>query len=316
MADQGRPRFAFFDGQIVPFEQATVSVLTHSFNYGTGVFGGLRGYWNDDEEQLYVFRPLDHFERLIQSASLMRIRIPYTAAELNDILHTLLRTEGFRQNCYVRPLAYKSTEMIGVRLHDVADALTMFAMPFGSYIANEDGAHVCFSAWRRVDDNAIPARGKIVGAYANSALIKSDAVLAGYDEALVLNQEGHITEASAANIFVVRRGVVYTPPPQADVLEGIVRRALITLMRDDLGLEVVERDIDRTEVYVADEVFLCGTGVQVAAITRVEHRPIGSGEMGPITESARNLFFRVVQGRVAQYRDWLSPVYETETVAE
>ena len=316
MADQGRPRFAFFDGQIVPFEQATVSVLTHSFNYGTGVFGGLRGYWNDDEEQLYVFRPLDHFERLIQSASLMRIRIPYTAAELNDILNNLLRTEGFRQNCYVRPLAYKSTEMIGVRLHDVADALTMFAMPFGSYIANEDGAHVCFSAWRRVDDNAIPARGKIVGAYANSALIKSDAVLAGYDEALVLNQEGHVTEASAANIFVVRRGVVYTPPPQADVLEGIVRRALITLMRDDLGLEVVERDIDRTEVYVADEVFLCGTGVQVAAITRVEHRPIGSGEMGPITESARNLFFRVVQGRVAQYRDWLSPVYETETVAE
>ena len=316
MADQGRPRFAFFDGQIVPFEQATVSVLTHSFNYGTGVFGGLRGYWNDDEEQLYVFRPLDHFERLIQSASLMRIHIPYTAAELNDILNNLLRTEGFRQNCYVRPLAYKSTEMIGVRLHDVADALTMFAMPFGSYIANEDGAHVCFSAWRRVDDNAIPARGKIVGAYANSALIKSDAVLSGYDEALVLNQEGHITEASAANIFVVRRGVVYTPPPQADVLEGIVRRALITLMRDDLGLEVVERDIDRTEVYVADEVFLCGTGVQVAAITRVEHRPIGSGEMGPITESARNLFFRVVQGRVAQYRDWLSPVYETETVAE
>ena len=316
MADQGRPRFAFFDGQIVPFEQATVSVLTHSFNYGTGVFGGLRGYWNDDEEQLYVFRPLDHFERLIQSASLMRIRIPYTAAELNDILNNLLRTEGFRQNCYVRPLAYKSTEMIGVRLHDVADALTMFAMPFGSYIANEDGAHVCFSAWRRVDDNAIPARGKIVGAYANSALIKSDAVLAGYDEALVLNQEGHITEASAANIFIVRRGVVYTPPPQADVLEGIVRRALITLMRDDLGLEVVERDIDRTEVYVADEVFLCGTVVQVAAITRVEHRPSGSREMGPITESARNLFFRVVQGRVAQYRDWLSPVYETETVAE
>lgn len=316
MADQGRPRYAFFGGHIVPFEQATISVLTHAFNYGTGVFGGLRGYWNDDEDQLYVFRPLDHFERLIQSASLLRIRIPYTAAELNEILNNLLRAEGFRQNCYVRPLAYKSTEMIGVRLHDVDDALTMFAMPFGSYIANEDGAHVCFSAWRRVDDNAIPARGKIVGAYANSALIKSDAVLSGYDEALVLNQEGHVTEASAANIFMVRRGVVYTPPPQADVLEGIVRRALITLMRDDLGLEVVEREIDRTEIYVADEVFLCGTGVQVAAITRVEHRAIGSGVMGPVTEAARNLFFRVVQGRVAQYRDWLSPVYEAEQIGK
>lgn len=312
MAEQGKPRFAFFGGRIVPFEQATVSVLTHSFNYGTGVFGGLRGYWNDDEDQLYVFRPLDHFERLIQSANLMRIHLPYTPEELNQILHELLRKENFRQNCYIRPLAYKSTEMIGVRLHDIDDAFTMFAMPFGSYIANEDGAHVCFSAWRRVDDNAIPARGKIVGAYANSALIKSDALLAGYDEALVLNQEGHVTEASAANIFIVRRGVVYTPPPQADVLEGIVRRALITLMRDDLGIEVVEREIDRTEIYVADELFLCGTGVQVAAITRVEHRPIGSGLMGPITEAARNLFFRVVQGRVPQYREWLSPVYETE----
>ncbi len=312
MADQGKPRFAFFGGRIVPFEQATVSVLTHSFNYGTGVFGGLRGYWNDDEDQLYIFRPLDHFERLIQSAGLMRIHLPYTAEELVQILNELLRKEHFRQNCYIRPLAYKSTEIIGVRLHDVDDAFTMFAMPFGSYIANEDGAHVCFSAWRRVDDNAIPARGKIIGAYANSALIKSDAVLAGYDEALVLNQEGHVTEASAANIFMVRRGVVYTPPPQSDVLEGIVRRALITLMRDDMGLEVIEREIDRTEIYVADELFLCGTGVQVAAITQVEHRPIGDGLMGPITEAARNLFFRVVQGRVPQYRDWLSPVYETE----
>jgi branched-chain amino acid aminotransferase len=312
VADQGKPRFAFFKGRIVPFEQATVSVLTHSFNYGTGVFGGLRGYWNDDEDQLYVFRPLDHFERVIQSAALLRIHLPYSAGELTQILGDLLRQENFRQNCYIRPLAYKSSEMIGVRLHEVEDAFTMFAMPFGAYIANEEGAHVCFSAWRRVDDNAIPARGKIVGAYANSALIKTDAQLAGYDEALVLNQEGHVTEASAANLFMVRRGIVYTPPPQADVLEGIVRRALITLMRDDLGLEVVERDIDRTEIYVADEVFLCGTGVQVAAVTRVEHRPIGSGVMGPVTEAVRNLFFRVVQGRVPQYRDWLSPVYEPE----
>lgn len=309
MADQGKPRFAFFNGQIVPFEQATVSVLAHSFNYGTGVFGGLRGYWNDDEDQLYVFRPLDHFERLIQSAGLLRIHVPYTPEELLQILGDLLREENFRQNCYIRPLAYKSSEMIGVRLHDVNDAFTMFAMPFGAYIANEEGAHVCFSAWRRVDDNAIPARGKIVGAYANSALIKSDALLAGYDEALVLNQEGHVTEASAANLFMVRRGVVYTPPPQSDVLEGIVRRALITLMRDDLGIEVVEREIDRTEIYVADELFLCGTGVQIAAITRVEYRPIGTGLMGPVTEAVRNLFFRVVQGRVPQYRDWLSPVY-------
>jgi len=315
MATQQKPKFAFFDGRIVPFEDAKVSVMTHALNYGTGVFGGLRAYWNADEEQLFIFRPHDHFERFLQSASLIRIALPYTAEDLVDTLAELLRHEGFRENCYIRPLAYKSTEMIGVRLHDVDDAVTMFAVPFGSYIPNENGAHVCFSAWRRVDDNAIPARGKITGAYANSALIKSDAVMAGFDEALVLNQEGHVTEASAANIFLVRRGVVYTPPPQSDVLEGIVRRTIIEIMRDDLGLEVVERDIDRTEVYVADEVLLCGTGVQVASVTRVEHRPIGNGRMGTVTHQVRDRFFDVVSGRVEKYREWLTPVYLPEAVS-
>jgi len=311
---QGKPKFAFFEGKIVPFEDAKISVMTHSFNYGTGVFGGLRAYWNQEEEQLFIFRPQDHFERFIQSAGLMRIHLPYSADELVDTLAELLRAEGYRENCYVRPLAYKSTEMIGVRLHDVDDDFTMFAIPFGAYIANEDGAHVCFSAWRRVDDNAIPARGKIIGAYANSALIKSDAVLAGYDEALVLNQEGHVTEASAANIFVMRKGVAYTPPVQSDVLEGIVRRTIIELLRNDLGMEVIEREIDRTEIYIADEILLCGTGVQVAAITRVEHRPIGSGRMGTVTRQVRDLFFDAVSGRIEKYREWLTPVYMPETV--
>ena len=309
---QTKPKFAFFGGNIVPFAEATVSVMTHAFNYGTGVFAGLRAYWNADEEQLFIFRPHDHFERFIQSASLMRIHIPHSADELVDILAELLRAENYHENCYIRPIAYKSTEMIGVRLHDVDDAMTMFAVPFGAYIPNEDGAHVCFSAWRRVDDNAIPARGKIVGAYANSALIKSDAILSGYDEALVLNQEGHVTESSAANLFIVRKGVVITPPPQSDVLEGIVRRTLIELMQNELNLEVVERDIDRTEIYVADEIFLCGTGVQVAAVTRVEHRPIGTERIGTISRRIRDLFFEVVSGRVEKYRDWLTPVYMPE----
>jgi branched-chain amino acid aminotransferase len=311
---QNKPKFAFFDGKIVPFAEATVSVMTHAFNYGTGVFAGLRAYWNADEEQLFIFRPHDHFERFIQSASLMRIRIQQSAEELVDTLAELLRAENYHENCYIRPIAYKSTEMIGVRLHDVDDALTMFAIPFGSYIPNEDGAHVCFSAWRRVDDNAIPARGKVVGAYANSALIKSDAILSGYDEALVLNQDGHVTESSAANLFVVRKGVVITPPPQSDVLEGIVRRTLIELMRSELKLEVVERDIDRTEIYVADELFLCGTGVQVAAVIRVEHRTIGTARIGTITRRVRDLFFEVVSGRVEKYRDWLTPVYMPERI--
>lgn len=311
----GQAQYAFFHGNIVPIEEAKVSVMTHAFNYGTGVFGGIRAYWSEQEEQLFIFRPRDHFERFIQSAGLLRIHVPYSADELADILARLLRQENFRENCYARPIAYKSTEMIGVRLHDVDDDVTMFAVPFGLYIENDEGAHVCFSSWRRVDDNAIPARGKIVGSYANSALIKSDAVLSGYDEALVLNQEGHVTEASAANIFIVRRGVVITPPPQSDVLEGITRRTIIDLLRNELGYEVVERDIDRTEVYVADEMFLCGTGVQIVGITKVEHRLIGTGRMGTVTHSLRDLFFDVVNGKVERYRDWLMPVYLPERVA-
>ncbi len=308
MADV-KTRYAFFEGRIVPIEEARVSIMTHAFNYGTGVFGGLRGYWNPDEAQLFVFRPQDHFRRFIQSASLLRIQVPYTVDELIAILNELLRMEGWRENCYIRPLAYKSTEIIGVRLHDLDDQVAIFSLPFGRYIENEEGAHVGFSAWRRVDDNAIPARGKIVGAYANSALIKTDAVLAGYDEAIVLNEDGHVSEMSAANLFIVRGGVAITPPVNANVLEGIVRRSLMQLLQDDLGVPVVERDVDRTELYLADEAFMCGTGVQVAAITRVEHRPLGDGRIGPITKRLRDLFFDVVSGRVPKYRHWLTPVY-------
>jgi branched-chain amino acid aminotransferase len=310
---QATTQYAFFDGKIVPIDQAKVSVMTHSFNYGTGVFGGMRGYWNADEEQLFVFRPHDHFKRFLQSAGLLRIQLPYNVDELIDILMQLLRSEGFRENCYIRPLAYKATEGIGVRLHDLKDAFTIFSQPFGRYIDNEEGAHVCFSSWRRVDDNAIPARGKIVGAYANSALIKTDAMLAGYDDAIVLNEDGHIAEMSAANFFMMRDGVVYTPPVQSNTLEGIVRRSLIQLLRDEIGITVVERNIDRSEVYIAEEAFMCGTGVQVAAIGQVEHRLIGDGRIGPITNELRNLFFQVVEGRAAAYRHWLTPVYVTET---
>jgi branched-chain amino acid aminotransferase len=310
-----KPEYAFFKGKIVPIEEAKISVMTHAFNYGTAVFGGIRAYWNEDENQLFIFRAYDHFERFLQSAALIRIELPYSPADLTNILSELIRTEGYRENIYIRPLAYKATPIIGVRLHNLDDDVTMFAQPFGSYVHDEVHNHVCISAWRRVDDNAIPARGKIAGAYANSALIKTDAVLAGYDEAIVLNEDGHVSEMSAANIFIIRKGVAITPPVNANVLEGITRRSIIQLLHDELGVEVVERDIDRTEIYLSDEIFMCGTGVQVASITKVEHRPIGNEEPGPVTEQVRDLFHRIVRGRVGKYRDWLTPVYATETMA-
>jgi branched-chain amino acid aminotransferase len=306
------PNYAFHKGKIVPYAEATVGVLNHTLNYGTGCFGGLRGYWNEAEEQLFVFRPFDHFRRFLQSARLLCMDLGQTEESLVNATLDLLRAEGYHQDCYIRPLAYKADEIIGVKLQGLTDQVSIVAVPFGRYVENEEGAHVTVSSWRRVDDNSIPARGKITGAYVNSAFIKTDALAAGFDEAIVLNQDGHVSEGSAENIFVLRDGLVYTPPIQDNILEGITRRTLVTLLRDELGMEVVERSIDRTELYVADELLFCGTGVQIAAITRIDHRPIGTGKMGPLVSELRDLYFDVVRGRVAKYRHWCQPVYVAE----
>jgi len=310
MAEAG-PKYAYFQGSIVPIEDAKVSVMTHAFNYGTGAFGGVRAYWNDEEQELFVFRPLDHFRRILRSGKILLMDdLDYTPEAMLEILLQLLRKENYRgTNVYIRPLVYKATRVIGVRLHDLQSDFTMFALPFGSYVPNEEGARVTFSAWRRIDDNMIPARGKITGAYANSALIKTDASLDGYDEALVLDSEGHISEGSAENFFMIRDGVAITPPISANILEGITRRTIMQLLRDEMGIETVEREIDRTEVFLADEAFFCGTGVQVVAIAEVDHRKVGTGVMGPVVGRLRQLYFDLVTGKLPQYRQWNVPVY-------
>ena len=303
------PKYAFFKGEIVPIEEANISIMTHGFNYGTGCFEGIRAYWNGEGDQLYVFRLKEHFERMHRSARILRIELPLGADELSEITLELLRREGYREDTYIRPLAYKASEIIGVRLHDLEDGFAMFSVPFGRYIKNEEGAHVCISSWRRVDDNATPARAKITGAYINSALSKTDAVLGGYDEALVLSESGHISEGSAENFFMVRDGVLITPPVTANILEGITRETIITLAREEMGIRTVERPIDRSEAYVCDEAFFTGTGVQVAAITQIEHRPIGRGSLGPVVAELRELYFDVVRGKNPKYQHWCTPVY-------
>ncbi len=304
------PNFAFFKGKIVPYSEAKVGILTHTIHYGTGIFGGMRGFWNEDEQELFVFRPADHIRRFLNSAKILNMNLPYSDDDLQKALFDLLRTEDLRTNCYIRPLAYFSDEIIGVRLHDLTPEVAIVAVPFGSYVDNEEGLHVTVSSWRRIDDNMIPARGKITGAYINSALIKTDAQRAGFDEALVLNQDGHLSEGSAANTIFIRDGVACTPPITDNILEGITRRTVMQLLRDEMKIEVVERRIDRTEIYLCDEVFFCGTGVQVAAITRIDHRPVGTGRIGPITQQLRKLYFAVVSGRVPKYIDWCAPVYQ------
>ena len=309
------PKYAYFKGEIVPYEQATVGIMNHTLNYGTGAFGGVRGYWNSDEEQLFVFRPIDHFKRLRDSAQLLRCKVELSAEEFRDIALELLRTEGYREDCYLRPLVYKSDEIIGVRLHDLTDEVAMFAVPFSRYVERDDGAHVTISAWRRIDDNMIPAHGKITGAYVNSALVKTDAVEAGFDEGLVLNVDGHISEGSAENLFMLRRGKLVTPPVSDNILEGITRWTIMTLAKNELGVDVVERSIDRTEIFLADELFMTGTAAQVTAITRVDHRLIGGGEMGPLTTKLRQLYDDLVRGRMPAYRDWNAPVFVEQPAA-
>lgn len=303
------PKYAYFRGSIVPYDEAKVGVLTHALNYGTAAFGGMRAYWNEEEGQQYIFRPIDHFERFLNSAKLMMMKFDHTPESLTQVTLDLLRQEGYECNIYIRPLAYKADEIIGVKLHDLQDELTIVAIPFERYVANDTNAHVTFSSWRRVDDNMIPARGKISGAYVNSAFIKSDALLSGFDEALVLTQEGHISEGSAMNVFMVREGAVVTPPVTENILEGITRRTVIELLGQELSIPVVERPIDRTEVYLCDELFITGTAAQVTAVTRVDHRPVGSGTMGPVTTELRKTFENICCGRNSKYRHWNLPVY-------
>ncbi len=297
-------KHAFFEGKIVPLGEAKINIATHGFLYGTSVFSGMRGYWSEEKKRLFVFRPYEHFQRLLNSAKMMAMEIPYDEEGLIQLTLDVLNTDHWQQDVYLRPTIYKADMGIGVRLHNLRDDFSMFVTAFDKYLSNDTNAHLTFSSWRRVDDNAIPARGKISGAYANSALVKTDANRAGFDEAIVLNQDGQVSEGSAMNIFMVRNGILVTPPPTDNILEGITRRSVMELAREELGIQVEERSIDRTEIFVAEELFLTGTAAQIVAATKVDHRPIGTGEMGPITTKLRTIFDDVVHARAPKYNKW------------
>jgi len=297
-------KHAYFEGKIVPLADAKINIATHGFLYGTAVFGGLRAYWNEERKSLFVFRPWDHYHRLLHSAHMMAMQVNYDEESLIETTLELLRADNWKQDVYLRPTFYKSDMGIGVKLHDLKDEFCIFTMAYEKYIKNDTNAHVTVSSWRRIDDNMIPARGKVAGAYANSALIKTDANRAGFDEAVVLDQNGHVSEGSAMNIFMVRDDIVYTPPVTDNILEGLTRRSVMEVLRKDMGVEVVERSIDRTEVSIADEFFMTGTAAQIMAVTKVDHRPIGRGVMGPITTKLRGLYEDIVRGKNPNYADW------------
>jgi branched-chain amino acid aminotransferase len=298
---------AYFEGQFVPMRDAKVSIMTHAFMYGTATFEGIRAYWNAEQGKLYGLKLREHVERIRQSCRILMMENVPSVDELTGLIVETVRRNHFREDAYIRPSFYKSTKAIGVRLHHLENELYIIAIPFGNYVDTDHGIRVMTSSWRRNADEALPARGKIVGGYVNMAFQKSEAELNGYDEAVVLTADGHVNEASAANLFMVRDGVALTPPVHDDLLEGVTRKAMIELLTNE-RVPVEERSIDRSELYVADELFLCGTGVQISPVTEIDHRPIGSGEIGPITSLAKDRYFDAVRGRLPEYRHWLTEI--------
>ncbi len=297
----------YFEGDFVPMRDAKVNIMTHAFMYGTATFEGIRAYWNEEQGKLYGLKIREHVERIRQSCKILLMDDIPSVDELTGLIVETVRRNGFREDAYIRPSFYKSTRAIGVRLHDLEHELYIIALPFGNYIDTANGVRVMSSSWRRNADEALPARGKIVGGYVNMAFQKSEAELNGFDEAIVLTAGGHVNESSAANVFVVRDGVALTPPVSDDLLEGVTRKALLELMQNE-GIPTAERSIDRSELYVADEIFVCGTGVQVSPVIEVDHRPVGSGSIGPIARLVRDRYFEAVRGQLPAYQHWLTPI--------
>ncbi len=299
----------FFENRFVPLAEAKVGILTHALHYGTGVFEGIRGYWDGAGNELYLVRPLEHFQRWKANGGILRLQVPLTASELASLAAELVRRNAYRTNIYIRPLVYKSAQRIGVAPDD-QDSFAIIAVPYGDYLDSSRGLHAGVVSWRRVEDNAIPGRAKICGAYVNSALAGDEARRNGFDEAIFLTESGHVAEGASCNLFLVRHGVLVTPPPSDNILEGITRASVMELARRELNLEVIERSIDRSELYVADEAFFTGTAVEVGPITAVDHRPVGAGSIGPVSRELRRLYQEATHGHLPRYRHWLLPIYQ------
>jgi branched-chain amino acid aminotransferase len=298
---------AYLDGAFVPFADAKVSIATHALQYGTGVFEGIRAYWNAPNEQLYVFRLREHFERMSRSCRIVRIGLPGDPDALSEIVLELLRRNGFRSDVYIRPLAYKAARVVKVALHGLRDGLGIYAFPMGGYLST-GGLAAHTTSWRRISDEAIPARAKVSGGYINTALAVDEAGEHGAEEAIFLTSGGHVSEGGGSNLFMVRDGTLITPPVTEDILEGITRQTIEDLARD-LGYAFVQRPIDRTELFIADELFFCGTGAQVAPCVKVDGRPVGDGTIGPIATAVGDRYLAIARGDEPSRPEWRTAVY-------
>ncbi len=303
------PSYAFFRNQFVPLSEARVNIMTHCLHYGTAIFEGIRGNWNDEQKQTYLFRPREHYERLHKGCQILMIALPHTPDELCRITVELVARCGFEDDLYIRPLAYKSSESLGVRLHGLEDDFLMFAIPWGPYL-DVDKARCSISSWRRPDDNVIPPQAKITGLYINNALAKTEAILNGFDEAIMLTPDGFVSEGSGENIFLIIDGKLVTPASYSNILMGITRDTVMRLAQEELGIETIERQVDRSELYTAQECFLTGTAAHVTPIGEIDYHQIGDGEIGTVTARLQEIYSRVIRGNHPKYLDWCLPVYQ------
>ena len=299
---------AYFQGRIVPLEEAKIGVMTHAFNYGTAVFEGIRGNWNAEDGRLYLFRMREHYERLARSCHVLGLEMREPLDRLCDLTLEIVERSGYEEDVYLRPMVYLSSEALGVRLHGLESDLLIFIAPFGPYLDIDKGARCHTSSWRRVDDLGIPPRAKVTGIYVNSALAKTEAELNGFDEAIVLNADGHVSEGSGENVFIVRGGKLITPAPSDNILEGITAETVMELAVAELGVETVQRPIDRSELYIADEVFMTGTAAHLTPVVEIDRRTVGDGGAGPVTRELSRLFFDAIRGRSEKYRHWCAAV--------
>ena len=308
-ADRHPNSWMYFNGEFKRYHDVRLGFMTHALHYGTGCFEGIRAYWNAQRNQLFLLQGPEHYDRLRNSSKILRMQLPGTTEELVNVTLELLRRNEYRSDVYIRPLMFKSQEIIGVRLHNLEESFGIYTAGFGNYIDIDAGIRCMVSSWRRNSDQALPARAKVAGGYVNSALAKSEAEESGFDEAIVLTMDGHVSEGSAENLFMVKDGVFVTPPSTDDILEGVTRRLVMTLAENELGMRVVERSIDRTELYTCDELLLCGTGAQISPVIEVDRRPVGTGKVGELSQELQSIYFGAARGDNPKYASWSLPVY-------
>ena len=301
--------WVFYEGEFARYNDVRLGLMTHALHYGTAVFEGIRAYWNEKKSQLYLLKAAAHYDRMRRSANVMRMELPFSTEELVNFTLELLRRNEYKSDVYVRPLLYTSSEEIGVRLHNLNRSFFIYSVPFGKYVETDGGIKCMVSTWRRVPDQSLPARAKISGSYAQAALAKSEAVEAGYDEAIVLSVDGHVSEGSAENLFMLKDGEFVTPPVTDDILEGVTRQLLIKVIEEELNLPVLQRSIDRTELYTCEELLRCGTGAQISPVVEVDRRKVGDGRVGEFTQELQNIYFGAVRGESPKHKDWTIPIY-------